>query len=155
MKNTNVAVLAAAGPSDALTEQEQPRPLLPGGRWLFDLIVPALTDAGFGVPAVMPTSSGYWVLTVHGEHRRFDLVVSDISPIFVLEIRETRSLGERLRRAPRDPVFHTAFKAVCEAVRSDARVGEVLTFSGEKRDGDAFVGRAIEKLERDLGIYSR
>jgi len=155
MKRTNVAVFAAAGPKDALTSEEQPRPLIPGGRWLFDLLVPALAKAGFGVPTVMPTSSGYWVLTLRGTRRRFDVVVSDISPIFVCEIMEPRSLGEWLRRAPREPQFETAFKAVCNAVRADPRVREVLTFSGEKREGDAFVGRSIEKLERGLGIYSR
>lgn len=155
MKRTNVAVLATAGPQDALTSEEQPRPLLPGGRWLFDLVVPALAKAGLGVPTVMPTSSGYWVITLRGSRRRFDLVVSDISPIFVCEIMEPRSLGDWFRRAPRDADFEVAFRAVCDALRSDPRVREVLSFSGSKREGDAFVGQSIEKLERALGIYSR
>jgi hypothetical protein len=155
MKWTHVAVLATAGPNDTLSSEEQPRPLLPGGRWLFDLLVPAIEKAGFHVPAVMPTSSGYWVLSLRGSRRRFDLVVSDIRPIYVCEVVETRTLGEWLRRSARDPQVATAFKAICDAIRSDARVRDVLTFSGTKKDGDAFVGQAIEKLERALGIYSR
>lgn len=155
MKQTNVAVLAATGPQDALTSEEQPRPLLPGGRWIIDLVVPTLTRVGFDVATVMPTSSGYWVVSLRGARRPFNLVVGDLRPIFICEIMEPRSLGEWLRRAPRDSAFERAFKAMCEALRSDPRVRDVLTFSGSKREGDAFVGRSIETLERDLGIYSR
>jgi hypothetical protein len=155
MKRTNVAVFATSAQSDALTVEEQPRPLIPGGRWVFDLLVPALASASFHVAAVMPTSSGYWVLPVRGGGRTFDLIVSDISPVFVCEIMEPRSFADWLLRRSRDPQFERAFKAVCDVLRADSRVRDLLAFSGTKKEGDTFVGEAIERLERALGIYSR
>ena len=85
----------------------------------------------------------------------YRFLLSDIHPIYVCEIMEDRTLVEWLRRAPRDPQFSAAFNVACAALRSDSRVQELLAFSGEKPKGTAFVGEAIERLERKLGIYSR
>lgn len=155
MKQTNVAVLCTSAPHDGLSTEDQPRPLVPSGRWVIEVVVPALENAGIGVTTVTPTSSGYTVLTLHGTQKRFWLVISDIHPIYVCEITEDRTLVEWLRRAPRDPQFRAAFDVACAALRADSRVQELLYYSGEKPKGTAFVGEAIERLERKLGIYSR
>jgi hypothetical protein len=152
---TNIAVLCTSAPHDGLSTEDQPRPLVPSGRWVIDIVVPAFERAGIGVTTVSPTSSGYTVLTLHGTQKRYRFIVSDIHPIYVCEIMEDRTLVDWLRRAPRDPQFKAALDVACAALRSDQRVQELLAFSGEKPKGTAFVGETIEKLERKLGIYSR
>jgi hypothetical protein len=152
---TNIAVFATKGPNDSLTTDEQTRPLLPAGRWMLDLIMPPLERAGFGTLAASPTSSGYWILTIDGGGRRFDMLLSDIRPIFVCEIAEPRTLIEWLKRAPRDGRFGCAFRTVCEALRADPRIQGMRTFSGDRKERVTFAEGAIEELERELGIYSR
>lgn len=126
----------------------------PDAKWLFDLVSNALNGAGFRTLPAVQDRPGSNHVPIVGRGRTFKCIVFNLNPILICEVPESRTLGETLRRAAPDPQFAEAFNAVLTAVRADGRVCEVVSFSGPKKDADAFVRASMEKLERALGIYS-
>lgn len=123
-------------------------------RWLFELLASALSAAGFKTLPAARGRPGVDAVPILGTGRRFKYEVIYLNPIVICEVAETRTFGEWLSRAPRDPQFARAFEVIHQAVCADARVRETLTFTGSKKDADAFVRASMEKLERALGIFS-